>query len=86
MVRVVTGAAEELPADEDEVPVLDLEPHGVIVVVLHEAVSKFLIRPHSLVSMLSFQWALMATQSARYVQRYAGFFGIQFDGSLSLFD
>ena len=55
MVRVVTGAAEELPADEDEVPVLDLEPHGVIVVVLHEAVSKFLIRPHSLVSMLSFQ-------------------------------
>ena len=86
MVNVVTGAAEDPAAEEVEFPVLDFEPHGVIVVVLQEAVNKFLMRPHSLVSMLSFQWALMATQSARYVHRYAGFFGIQFEGSLSLFD
>lgn len=65
LVMVVMGAAVAPPADDDEAPVLVCEPHGVMVVVLHEAVSRFLIRPHSLVSMLSFQWALMATQSAR---------------------
>ena len=52
---VVTGAAEDPAVEEDVVPVLDFEPHGVIVVVLHFAVNKFLMRPHSLASMLSFQ-------------------------------
>ena len=85
VVAVVTGAAL-LPEAAEVVPVLVFEPQGVIVVVLHDAVRRFLMRPHSLLSMLSFQRALIATQSAKYVQRYALFFGIQFEGSLSLFD
>ena len=86
VVTVVTDAEPFLAAAEDVVPVLVFEPHGVIVVVLQEAFRRFLMRPHSLVSMLSFHLDLIATQSARKVQRYALFFGIQFEGSLSLFD
>lgn len=52
VVSVVTGAADVPPADEVAMPVLDLDPHGVMVVVLQDAVSRFLIRPHSLVSIL----------------------------------
>jgi len=42
-------------------------PHGAMVAVAHEAVSKFLMRPNSLWSIESFQRALMATHSDRYV-------------------
>ena len=42
-------------------------PHGAIVVEAHDAVSKFLMRPNSLWSIESFQRALMATHSERYV-------------------
>jgi hypothetical protein len=45
-------------------------PHGATVVAPHDAVNTFLMRPNSLWSMLSFQWDLMATHSAKYVQRY----------------
>jgi hypothetical protein len=82
--NVPTREVEEPPAEDT--PVLTADPHGVIVVVAHEDVSKFLIRPHSLVSILRPHRAFTATQSARYVQRYAEFLGIQFEGSLSLFD
>ena len=81
---VPTGADDPPPADAE--PVLLADPHGAIVVVLHDAVSKFLMRPHSLVSILRPHCFFTATQSARYVQRYAEFFGIQLEGSLSLFD
>ena len=63
-----------------------LVPHGATVVVAHEAVSKFLIRPNSLWSIESFQRAFMATHSERYVHVYDFCGGIQFDGSLSDFD
>ncbi len=62
---VVTGAALLPDAVAEVVPVLVLEPHGAMVVVLQEAFKRFFMRPHSLVSMLSFQCALIATQSAR---------------------
>ena len=62
---VVTGAALLPDAVAEVVPVLVFEPHGAMVVVLQEAFKRFLMRPHSLVSMLSFQCALLATQSAR---------------------
>ena len=66
---VTTGADESAGAAADPlgdvVPVLLAEPQGAIVVVAHDALSKFLMRPHSLVSMLRPQRALMATQSAR---------------------
>ena len=65
VVTVEAGVEFDGAADEELAPVLDCEPQGVIVVVLHDAVSKFLMRPHSLVSILSFQRALMATQSAK---------------------
>ena len=62
------------------------DPHGAIVVVAHDAVSRFLIRPNSLWSIESFQRALMATHSERYVHVYDFWGGIQFDGSRSDFD
>ena len=61
-------------------------PHGTMVAVAHEAVSKFLMRPNSLWSIDSFHLALMATHSDRYVHTYDFCGGIQFDGSRSDFD
>ena len=61
-------------------------PHGAMVDVAHDAVSKFLMRPNSLWSIESFQRAFMATHSERYVQVYAFCGGIQFEGSRSDFD
>jgi len=83
-VDVSAGVGAEPLEEEPLAPLAD--PQGAIVVVAHDAFSKFLIRPHSLVSILRPHRALMATQSVRYVQRYAEFFGIQLEGSLSLFD
>ena len=61
-------------------------PHGAIVAEAHDAVSRFLMRPYSLWSIESFQRALMATHSERYVHVYDFWGGIQFDGSRSDFD
>ena len=44
------------------------------------------MRPASLWSIDSPHWALIATQSAKYVHTYDCCAGIQFDGSLSPFD
>lgn len=55
VVTVVTGATLLPVAVAEVMPVLTLEPHGAMVVVLQEAFRRFLMRPHSLVSMLSFQ-------------------------------
>ena len=81
---VSAGVGAEPLEEEPLAPLAD--PQGAIVVVAHDAFSKFLIRPHSLVSILRPHCAFTATQLARYVQRYAEFFGIQLEGSLSLFD
>ena len=61
-------------------------PHGAMVVVAHDAVSKFLMRPNSLWSIDKFHLALIATHSDRYVHTYDLCGGIQFEGSRSDFD
>ena len=61
MVDSVIGVVADFDGDAGTVP------HGAIVVVAHDAVSKFLMRPNSLWSIESFQRALMATHSERYV-------------------
>ena len=61
-------------------------PQGATVTEAHDAVSKFLMRPNSLWSIESFQRALIATHSDKYVQVYVFCAGIQFEGSRSDFD
>ena len=61
-------------------------PQGATVTEAHDAVSKFLMRPNSLWSIESFQRALIATHSDKYVQVYVFCGGIQFEGSRSDFD
>ena len=80
MVASVIGVVADFDGDADAVP------HGAMVVVAHDAVSRFLMRPNSLWSIDSFQRALTATHSDRYVHVYDFCGGIQFDGSLSDFD
>ena len=80
MVDSVIGVVADFDGDAGAVP------HGGIMVEAHDAVSRFLIRPNSLWSIDSFQRALTATHSARYVHVYALWGGIQFDGSRSDFD
>ena len=65
VVSVVAGACAGPLLAGAEVLVLICEPQGATVVALQEAVSRFFMRPHSLVSMLRPQCALIATQSAK---------------------
>ena len=80
MVDSVIGVVADFDGDAGAVP------HGATVTEAHDAVSRFLIRPNSLWSIDSFQRALIATHSDKYVQVYDFWGGIQFDGSRSDFD
>jgi hypothetical protein len=67
------------------VPISGASDHGAITNPAQDALSKLLIRPHSLLSIDRFQRAFTDIQFPRYVHKFDFSGGTQFDGSLSLF-
>jgi hypothetical protein len=70
--------------DVSIVPATGAADHGAITNPAHDELSRFLILPHSLLSIDKFQRAFMEIQLPRYVHKYDFSGGVQFDGSLSL--
>jgi hypothetical protein len=81
--KVATGKVAT--GDVSIVPMSGASDHGAITNPAHDALSKFLIRPHSLESIDKFQRAFTDIQLPRYVHKFDFSGGTQFDGSLSLF-
>ena len=70
--------------DVSIVPAAGTADHGSITNPAHDELSRFLILPHSLLSIDKPQRAFTEIQLPRYVHKYDFSGGVQFDGSLSL--
>jgi hypothetical protein len=74
----------EVVGDVTIAPNCGAADHGAITNPAHDELSRFLILPHSLLSIDKFQRAFTEIQLPRYVHKYDFSGGVQFDGSLSL--
>ena len=87
-VAIVFGtvvAGDVAVGDMSIVPNSGASDQGAITNPAHDELSRFLIRPHSLLSIDKFHRAFTEIQFPRYVHKYDFSGGTQFDGSLSLF-